>query len=148
MNLDRLYAILGEATVQLRKGPEVVSDERAIHVYAMPHVDTARPDLQLVDVVFMVIGVDKALAEANRSELLGILAMYPEPERLKGGPSYIELGAVIGDQGAALQLFALGEVLGLWQVITPRTLSFTDEAKILELAGRGLVMISGLGDPP
>ncbi len=150
MNLERLYAILADTTVQLRTGPEVTREQVGIlditHVYAMPHVDQAPPDLERVDVVFMVIGVHKARAEAHRAELLQILATYPEPERLAGGPSYIELGAVIGDQGAALQLFALGAVLGLWTVITPRTLGFDDEASIREMAGSGLVMMSGFKD--
>ncbi len=147
MNLDRLYAILADTTVQLRTGPEVTRERVGIldvtHVYAMPHVDDALPHLERVDVVFVVVGVDKAKAERHRAELLAILATYPEPKRFAGGPSYIEVGGVLGDQGAALQLFALGQVLGLWTVITPRTLGFDDAVDIRDMAGRGLVMISG-----
>lgn len=151
MDLDRLYRILGDTTVQLRKGAAVererVGAVDVTHVYAMPAVSDAPNSLVRVDCEFLVIGVDRARAEQHRSELLSILRAYPQPERLAGGPSYIEVGAAIGDQGAAFQLFALGEVLGLWKVITPATLGFTGpEAR--DMAGRGLVMISGFHDTP
>lgn len=149
MNIDRLYDILRETTVQLRKGPGVekerVGNVDVTHVYAMPHVSEAKPGLETVDCEFLAIGVDRDRAEQHRAELLTILRAYPEPDRLRGGPSYIEVGAVIGDQGAAFQLFALGEVLGLWMVITPAVMGFSGpEAR--DLAGRGFVMISGFKD--
>lgn len=148
MPLDRLYKLLGESTVQLRKGPAVTQEKHdggleVVHVYDMPPIEAARPDLALVDVHFMVIGVDKAKAEEHKAELLDFLNNeYPEPERLEGGPSYIEVGANIGDQGAAMSLFALGQVLGLWQVITPATLHITGPDAD-RLAGSGMVMMSG-----
>ena len=75
-------------------------------------------------------------------ELIAILKTYPQPERLAGGPSYIEVGGEIGDQGAAFQLFALGKVLGLWDIITPEKLGITGpEAN--QMAGMGFVMMSG-----
>jgi hypothetical protein len=147
MNLDRLYSILRDTTVQLRKGAEVeherVGHVDVTHVWAMPHESEAAPDLVKVDCALLVIGVDKTRAEAHRAALVALLNEYPEPDRLAGGPSYIELGAALGDQGAAFQLFALGQVLGLWTVITPRALGFDDDASIREMARRGLVMISG-----
>jgi len=152
MNLDRLYAILADTTVQLRKGAEVeherVGGIEVTHVWGMPHESEAKPDAVKVDCALLTIGVDAAKAQTYRGELVALLAEYPEPERLAGGPSYIEVGAVIGDQGSAFQLFALGEVLGLWHVITPRTLGFQDAAEIREMAGRGLVMMSGYRGAP
>lgn len=159
MNLERLHQLLQATTVQLRKGeelegtPALVEGVKAgksldelgggvLHVYAMPHESQARPDVEKVDLHFVTIGVDKAAAEAIKPELLTILQSYPAPERLAGGPSYIELGAEIGDQGAALQLFALGQVLGLWTVITPATLGMTGP-QADQMAGMGFVMISG-----
>ena len=118
MNLDRLYAILAETTCQLRKGdvyegtPSLVEQAKrgdeelkgggVLEIYAMPHESEAEAKIVKVDLEFVVIGVDKAAAEKNRTELLSILRTYPNPERLAGGPSYIEVGAEIGDQGAAL----------------------------------------------
>lgn len=48
-------------------------------------------------------------------------------EHFEKGPSYIELGAWIGDQGRAIKLIALGGNLGLWDVITPSTLGIGGE---------------------
>ncbi len=145
MNLDRLYEILKDTTKQLRKGAEIEERQagpiEVIEVYNMPHESEAS-GLEKVDVHFVMIGVDKAKAETHRDNLIEILREYPFLERLAAGPSYIEVGAEIGDQGAAFQLFALGQVLGLWQVITPETLGFSGE-QAQQMAGRGYIMISG-----
>lgn len=161
-DLDRLYAILGETTVQLRKGaaiegtPELVAaisdPERdpekpmpggVVEIFAMPHESEAADTLDRVDMGLLTIGVNRASAEEHRAEFTALMRAYPKPDRLAGGPSYIEVGAEIGDQGAAFQLFALGKTLGLWDVITPASLGASgEEAK--HLAGRGFVMITGL----
>lgn len=157
MNLNRLHEILGKTTIQLRKGEAVEGSPHLVEQFnkgeeltgggvleinVSPPVSAARPDLEMVDVEFIVIGVDKARAEQHREELIGILREYP---RLKEGPSCIEVGAVIGDQGAAFQLFALGQVLGFWKVITPAFFGF-EGAKARQMAGNGLVMITGFND--
>lgn len=159
MNLPRLYQILGETTVQLRKGEVIHGDKPLVDAInagvehdklpggvvtfdLMPHESAAAPNIEKVDVEFMVVGVDRAAAERHKDELVSILKEYPEPERLARGPSYIEVGAVIGDQGAAFQLFAVGKVLGLWRVITPSMMGFTG-AEAERMAGMGFVMVSG-----
>lgn len=147
MNLLRLHEILGETTVELRKAAEVVENEpkngvRVMEIYAMPHESEATPDLEKVDVEFLVIGVKREAAERHRAELIEILNAYPQPDRLKEGPSYIEVGAQIGSQGAAFRLFALGKVLGLWKVFTPALLGVTGE-QARRMAGSGFVMMSG-----
>lgn len=124
MNLERLHKILSDTTKQVRKDDEVDAGT------------------EKVDLEFMQIGVNKEAAEKNKSELIEILNTYPQPDRLAGGPSYIELGAEIGSQAAAFQLFALGKALGLWNIITPASLGITGpEAN--KLAGSGLIMITG-----
>lgn len=148
MDLDRLYAILDDATVQLRKGEIVTikaaTEERPLNeitIDAMPHVEAGK-GLEIIDLELLSVGVNKAKAEQHQAELLDILSDYPEPERLAGGPSYIEVGAELGDQGKAFQLFALGKVLGLWNVITPAGMGFSgDMARTA--AGQGFVMITG-----
>ena len=148
MNLDRLYQILRETTAQLRKGEEIEGDNvdkfpsDSVHIYAMPHESQAKDGIEKVDLHFIVVGVDKAKAEKYKDELVAILKTYPQPERLAGGPSYIEVGGGIGDQGAAFQLFALGKVLGLWDVITPEKLGITG-SEADQMAGMGFVMMSG-----
>lgn len=66
-------------------------------------------------------------------------------DRIKGGPSYIEWGAWIGDQGMAMTVMAAGAYAGLWEVVTPATLHITG-AEADELAGRGFIMTTGLKD--
>ena len=61
---------------------------------------------------------------------------------MHNGPSYIDVGAVLDSQSLAFVLFAVGKVLGLWDIITPETLGIEGE-KAGELAGLGFVMISG-----
>jgi hypothetical protein len=157
MDLNRLTAILMDATIELRKGevfegtPELVEQAKrgekptgggVLEIYAMPHVDEAAPDLIKVDVEFEIIGVHKATAEHHRDELVKLLQDYPEPDRLAAGPSYIEVGATIGSQSNAFRLFAVGKVLGFWDVITPALFGMSgDQAR--QMAGNGFIMISG-----
>jgi hypothetical protein len=142
MDLEALHTLLNETTVQLRKRTVTERDGHATHFYLMPHVDEAADGLEIVDLEFIAVGVDKAKADPRRDDLIRLLDTYPALDRLAGGPSYIEVGAVIGDQGAAFQLFALGKVLGLWSVITPATIGATgDQAR--QMAGMGFIMISG-----
>jgi hypothetical protein len=166
MDIERLYEILAKTTVQLRKGeelegtPELVEAVKAmgpddklddlpggiLEVYAMPHESEAPDNLVKVDCHFITIGVDRKKAEQHRDELVRILADYPNPEELAGGPSYIAVGGAIGDQGAAFQLFALGEALGLWKVITPKRLGI-EGPEAQAMAGMGFVMMSGFAQP-
>jgi hypothetical protein len=148
MNLQRLHEILGDTCIQLRKGETIerttIGDLSVTNINAMPHVDrlVEVDGFEKIDLHFIVIGVDTVLAKKRRDELIAILNEYPDPDRLALGPSYIEVGADIGDQGAAFQLFALGKVLGLWDIITPASLGF-DGDFAAEAAGRGFIMITG-----
>jgi hypothetical protein len=153
MKIDRLYEILDATTAQYRKGPEIIERREGplevVEVFAMPHIDEvfARDDIVKVDVHFMVIGVDAAKAAAYRDELIEMLRSYPQPDRLAGGPSYIEMGAAVGDQGAALRLFALGQVLKFWSVVTPAAFGLKGKDAD-DMAGVGYVMITGWRDRP
>lgn len=163
---ERLHAILNETTVQLRKGGQAAltvttsrgaADDPAAsraagqiaalaitEIFAMPSEDAAL-DMEMVDVHFVTIGVDLIKAEAARDELIDILDNWPTDE-LEGGPSFISVGGTIGDQGAALQLFALGHALGLWTVVTPAALGLTG-AEAEAAAGNGFVMTTGYMSP-
>lgn len=123
-DMDKLYGILAATTAQIRKGANI--DARK---------------LERVDCHFIDIAVDHAKAKSARADLINILNNWPN-DQLAGGPSYIDVGATIGDQGAAFQLFALGEVLGLWSIITPKKLGLDDETAE-SFAGAGLIMMTG-----
>lgn len=159
MNVSALYEILRKTCGQLRKGEvfegspamkawadagmETIAPGGVLEIYDMPaDSDPAFDGLEKVDLHFVTIAVNKAAAEAERANLIALLNQWPDPERLAGGPSYMEVGGVIGDQGAAFELFALGEVLGLWSVITPETFGLTGE-DARRAAENGYIMCSG-----
>lgn len=90
-----------------------------------------------VDVHFFWVSTKN---EPTREELSQrLVSGYPNLDRLRGGPSYIELGGVLGDQGVALQLIGLGKLVGLWDVMTPELVGVTG-AEAADLAGKGFVM--------
>lgn len=143
MNLDTVVA----ATSVYRKGPRYNVHRTAgveVHeIYGFPHQDEIPDGIPTVDCHFVTVAVDPELAERARPELEAWLKSYPEPDRLKGGPSYIEIAALGGiEQETAFRIFALGQVLGLWQVLTPERLGITG-VEADRLAGSGMVMISG-----
>ena len=144
MNLDRLHEILSETTIQLRKGEAVTESQVGpVSVTTLdfnPPESAAREDLEKVDMVFLTVGVDKDRALSHREELVKLLNEYPED--LQRGPSYIHVGGVLGDQGRAFQLFALGKVLGFWNVITPADFH-AEGAEAIQMAGSGFIMIDG-----
>ncbi len=97
--------------------------------------DRAAPE-HSVNVHFFWVSVK---GEPKEEDLRRLLERdYPDLERLRGGPSYIELGGVLGDQGAALCLIGLGELVGLWKAFTPEALGFTG-AEADRMAGMGMV---------
>lgn len=164
MDLDRLYKILGDATGEFRKGdvfegtPELVKQAvdgidpekglqggGVLHIYSMPHESEAN-GVELVDCHFIKVGVNKEAAERNRAAFIEVLSTYPNPDRLASGPSYIEVGGEVGSQDGALQMFALGKVLGLWDVITPAMFGIEGE-QADQMAGAGYVMMSGYRSP-
>jgi hypothetical protein len=79
----------------------------------------------------------KALVKEHRGE-------FCEVDPFDGrGHDYMELGGWIGDQGLALMMMGLGEVLGLWKVSSPNTFGdlIPDDMKG-QLAGMGMVTIT------
>ena len=62
----------------------------------------------------------------------------PKHPRIAAGCSYVHAGVDLGDQQTALLLFAVGQVLGMWEVLIPERLGITG-AEADQLAGSGLV---------
>lgn len=144
---NKVCDILRATTRQFRKGEDVTEKVagriRVFDIYMMPHVADADPNLVMVDVWFINVGVDKAVAKTKREELVTLLNEWPTEQPLTSGLSYITIGGELGSQDYALCLIALGSVLGLWKVITPGFLVGDDKAKGDELAGAGFIMADG-----
>lgn len=100
----------------------------------------ASAPLHSVDVHFFWVRV-RGTPDADK--LRELLRWYPYLDRLEGGPTYIEMGAALGDQELALRLIALGKLVGLWDVITPAAFGY-EGAPAQELARSGLVLCTGL----
>jgi hypothetical protein len=101
--------------------------------------DRAAP-LHSVNVHFFWVSAHDEPDAAVLKELL--LREYPSPDRLRGGPSYIEIGGELGSQEIALLLIGPGAILGMWTAITPEQLGFEGE-EAASMAGSGFVMCSG-----
>jgi len=56
--------------------------------------------------------------------------------------SYLQIGGDIGDQGLALMTMGLGELLGIWNLLTPENMMpFVNERLKMEIAGLGYITI-------
>ena len=144
MDLRKLYEIIEATTIPLRNGERMQRRQQGnldvVEVFDMPHRNEIVDEgIKKVDLLLMSVGVVNA--QKYRDELVEVMSEYPDQERLANGPSYIEVAGVIGDQGHALRLFALGKALGLWDVFTPLNLHIAEDAAI-EMAGLGYVMIA------
>lgn len=151
---NRICAILAEVSQEFRKGEavteKVTGNVRVTDVYMMPHVSEAQPGLEMVDVWFINVGVDKTKALTRRDELVALLGEWPTEQPLASGLSYITMGGELGSQDMALRLIGVGTTLGFWNVISPAFLMAVpgkepgiSKEKADELAGGGFVMASG-----
>jgi hypothetical protein len=136
---SRINEIIGRCCKQYRKGTCVTHSQQGVaHYWLMPHENETQGEL--LDVHFVKVSVDETAANELRDELVQLLSTNP---RMRGGPSYIEIGVDLGHQGLALMLLALGKALKLWDIITPATLGISG-AEADELAWHGFVMCSGM----
>ena len=149
MNTQKLYDIIQDSTRVFRKGKAVeqrqVGNVNVVELFGYDHTSEAPSgdNFDKVDMIFVDVVVDKARAKQYRGELAELLKGYPQPERLAGGPSYIELAPNLGmEQERALRLMALGKVLEMWDVMNAKTLGM-DDATARRMAGQGFLMISG-----
>jgi hypothetical protein len=96
-----------------------------------------QPEGHTVDMAFFKVSKrDTADAKTFRS-----LVENEYPHWLEGGErSFIQMGAEMGDQGIAIMTIALGDLLDVWQALTPAKLSVPHEAAI-RMAGMGLLSL-------
>ncbi len=149
MDAQKLYDIVKDSTRVFRKGESVeerqVGNVDVVELFGYDHTSEAPSgdNFDKVDMIFVDVVVDRARAEQYRGALAEQMRAYPQPERLAGGPSYIELAPNMGmEQEGALRVMALGKTLGIWDVMSAKTLGM-DDATARQMAGQGFLMISG-----
>lgn len=112
---------------------------------APEHPEQHQPTGHTADLVFFnVRAKDGASAETLRALVKEHRGDFCDCDLFDGNEhSYLEVGGWIGDQGVALMLMGLGSLLGLWKLLTPRTVlgaSIPDDlAK--QMAGAGYVSV-------
>lgn len=115
-----------------------------LHEYVMNNAIRCAPDGPgATDVIFF--GVRKApgaTAEALKAAMASHTGEFCVVDPLDGKEhNFLELGAWIGDQGAALDLIGLGAALGMWELLTPKTVmgDMFPHDLAMKLAGLGMV---------
>ena len=110
-------------------------------------VDAPELDAAEADLVFFRI---KARDNPDGNQLRALLKAHADRgpfatvDVLDGQEhSYLELGAWLGSQGTALRLMGLGQLLGLWQLLTPKNMlgPAAPDDLVKELAGAGYVTV-------
>lgn len=106
-----------------------------------------QPSGHVADMIFFKV---KAKEGANSSELKKLVqdsveGTFTNINMFDGKEhSFIEVGAWIGDQGTALILMGLGSLLGLWNLLTPKTMLPTGSASdemLKQMAGAGYITV-------
>ena len=110
---------------------------------AVPNPETKQPAGHTADLVFFKVsakpGADaetlKRLVRENKAGAYADVDLFDGVEH-----GYRELGGWIGDQGLALTLMGLGNVLGLWELLTPSKLPIPPELR-LRMAESGMLSV-------
>jgi len=95
-------------------------------------------------VFFKVAMVDGPDADTLKSLIASQRGQFCDVDLFDGKEhNYMEIGAWIGDQGLALQFMALGNLLGLWKLLTPKELfgNLLDDSMVQRMVGSGLLSI-------
>lgn len=108
--------------------------------------DKPEPQGHTADLIFFKVAKreNPTAEEFRRLTLDSLQGAYCNCDPLDGREhSYIELGGWIGDQGVAMQYMALGALLGVFELLTPRTvlgLAESDDSAV-KLASQGFLSI-------
>jgi hypothetical protein len=113
--------------------------------YLKEHAQRCAADLADADVIFFGVKKGpKASLDGLKTAMAGHKGEFADIDPFDGKEhSYIEVGAWIGDQAAALTLIGLGATLGAWKLLTPRTVLGHDcpEDLAQKMAGMGMVAL-------
>lgn len=146
MDKTRLMEVLNKSTCLISKGECTRRKMPGISILLwgllLSATDPEATQLQQVDCHFITVGVNKYQAEQGRSEFIQFLESYPDAQKLFDGPSYKSVAGIVGDEMTALRVFALGQVLGLWEVLLPNQLDVPPELAD-EAVDLGLIVTTG-----
>lgn len=148
--MRELQKYVQDSTVVFRKGDVIKADEHSITIDAFPEQPESK---QTVDLHFVTVGFTEKAPVLTAQQFYDLIEASAEgdfgtmtTDRLKQGPSYIELGGWLGDQTLAFRFMALGQLHGLWEIVTPERMGIPEPAAS-QLAGSGFIMITGLKNP-
>ncbi|MCX6710125.1 MAG: hypothetical protein NTV63_04220 [Candidatus Woesearchaeota archaeon] len=154
MDTQKLDDIIQGSTTVYRKGALVkqtkVGNVETTEVFGYKPTSKAPSgdNYDNVDMIFVDVVVNKTEAEKYRSDLTRILDDYSQSGVFADGPSYMTLAPELGmEHEETLRLMALGKTLGLWKIMSGKTMGMDDE-QALSLAGNGFLMISGYKPKP
>lgn len=108
-------------------------------------------DVADADVIFF--GVRKgpeATAEGLKAAMADHKGVFCDLDPLDGKEhGYMELGGWVGDQGFALSLIGLGAALGVWKLLTPKTVlgDLCPPDLVQQMAGMGMVSMQAAKVP-
>ncbi|MDA2921889.1 hypothetical protein MYX07_01340, partial [Patescibacteria group bacterium AH-259-L07] len=163
MELKRLYEILSEITETARPGEDAGNKKRSslekqkdlmlkahglkkvrgkfIQRPAKPDVFEVEEGVIRVDCHYHIIDVDKAKAEKYYDKIITAIRTHIPQEDFDPDLDYKVAGKKIGGTSPAFRLFAVGHVLGLWRIVTPKTLGITNPQEADQMADAGLIMV-------
>lgn len=110
-----------------------------VEMFGMPPTSSAPDNLTMIDVHFLMIGVDVEKARELQPDFVAWLKDNV-PNWIEGEISYIQMGGIVEDQQCALCIFAIGEALGMWRVLTPARMGIPEPLRDM-MAGNGFVSI-------
>jgi len=110
-----------------------------VEMFLMPPAEAASDKLTMIDVHFLMIGVDLEKAQELKPDFVAWLKENI-PNWIEGEISYIQMGGIVEDQQYALCIFAIGEALGMWRVLTPARMGIPEPLRDM-MAGNGFVSI-------
>lgn len=125
--IQKLRELIVENAVQVDLPEPDSADLGAMHIILKPKSDLTALKLK------------NAIVRAEKGEHQDLsVESLSDPE---SGVSYTTLGVWLGDQGLALALMGLGKILELWDIVLPRDVGITDEARSRRMVGMGFVML-------
>lgn len=103
-----------------------------------------KADCAYVDVYLFTVEVPLAALAAFRDDFIELVRAHPWHAQFRSGINYVDAAGPDGftGQAQALIAFALGQMLGLWQVVTPLLLG-TPEPAAGQQARGGFITITG-----